>query len=363
MDNVESPVETVVVDDKPGSSAVPGPPQTQSDPDAPQPLSKKAIKKAAKAERITAQKLERRAREKEAKKEKKRVIAAKRAAGELDEDEEKRRQKKRPWIHFGGKVVVDLGFDDLMNEKEVISLCSQLAYTYSANRNAAYPFTLLYTSLNGRTFTRLESQNDAGYKRWTNTEWWQEGYEQLWQGQAAPPIFAPDEANISALVEPIQPPTSEGWSAVQQSVIYLTADSEEELTELKPEESYIIGGICDHNRYKNLCLNKAKESGIRTARLPIGRYLASLPTRKVLTVNQVFEILLKWVETRDWEEAFHSVIPKRKFQSGGKGAKASSETGDASKDGETKDGEIEEEGEELVVLEEQEQEEDGDEDR
>ena len=67
---------------------------------------------------------------------------------------------------------------------------------------------------------------------------------------------------------------------------------------------------------QNLCLNKALKSGIRTARLPIGRYLASLPTRKVLTVNQVFEILVKWAESRDWEQALYSVIPKRKFQQG-----------------------------------------------
>jgi tRNA (guanine9-N1)-methyltransferase len=70
---------------------------------------------------------------------------------------------------------------------------------------------------------------------------------------------------------------------------------------------------------QNLCLNKARDSGIRTARLPIGRYLASLPTRKVLTVNQVFEILIKWVETKDWEQSLYSVIPKRKFQQEGKG--------------------------------------------
>lgn len=36
----------------------------------------------------------------------------------------------------------------------------------------------------------------------------------------------------------------------QDTVVYLTADSEEDLSELKPEETYIIGGICDHNRYK-----------------------------------------------------------------------------------------------------------------
>lgn len=64
-------------------------------------------------------------------------------------------------------------------------------------------------------------------------------------------------------------------------------------------------------------MNKATQSNIRTARLPIGRFLASLTTRKVLTVNQVFEILVRWVETRDWEEALYSVIPKRKFVDGG----------------------------------------------
>ena len=38
---------------------------------------------------------------------------------------------------------------------------------------------------------------------------------------------------------------------------------------------------------QNLCEGKAKSQGIRTARLPIGVYLSELPTRKVLTVNQV----------------------------------------------------------------------------
>ena len=39
----------------------------------------------------------------------------------------------------------------------------------------------------------------------------------------------------------------------------------------------------------------------------------------MLTVNQVFEILIKWVETKDWEQSLYSVIPKRKFQHEGKG--------------------------------------------
>lgn len=63
-----------------------------------------------------------------------------------------------------------------------------------------------------------------------------------------------------------------------------------------------------------MCLDKAKESGVRAARLPIGRYLAQMPTRKVLTVNQVMEILIKWAETKDWEQALYAVVPKRKFR-------------------------------------------------
>ncbi|KAK7049742.1 tRNA (guanine(9)-N(1))-methyltransferase [Paramarasmius palmivorus] len=266
-------------------------------------LSKKAMKKAAKQQRYQEMKLERRAREKEIKKEKKKILHQKRAAGELDEEEIAkldRRKKKRKLEPFGGKVIVDLGFDEKMTEKEVSSLTSQLAYTYSANRNVSFPFSLIYTSLNGRTLTRLEAMNDAAYKRWSHTEWWQEGYEKIWSTKADEGV----QENVN--------------ESVKASVVYLTADSDEELTELNPEEVYIIGGIVDRNRYKNLCLNKAKEMGIRTARLPIGRYVDSLPTRKVLTVNQVFEIMLKWVETKDWEQAFYSIIPKRKFQGHGK---------------------------------------------
>ncbi|KAJ8517960.1 hypothetical protein ONZ45_g4897 [Pleurotus djamor] len=262
--------------------------QEQDADPAPAPLSKNAQKKLAKAERYAAFKLERRAKEKEARKEKKRQ---KRAAAELDGDddaEKDTRVVKKPRVapDFKGRVVIDLGFDDKMNDKEIVSLTSQLAYTYSANRQAMFPFDLVFTSLDGRTHTRLEGLSDAGYKRWSHTLWWQEGYEKLWNDDLAK----------------------------QDSVVYLTADSDYELTELKQDETYIIGGICDHNRYKNLCLDKANESGIRSARLPIGRYLAQMPTRKVLTVNQVLEILVKWVETRDWEQALYAVVPKRKFR-------------------------------------------------
>lgn len=88
-----------------------------------QPLSKNAQKKLARAARIAEQKKERRAYEKEKKKEKRRQQAAKRAAGELDDGSadagaapRKKARVEGPRTPFDARIVVDLGFDDMMNE-------------------------------------------------------------------------------------------------------------------------------------------------------------------------------------------------------------------------------------------------------
>ncbi len=145
----------------------------------------------------------------------------------------------------------------LFHRQEVKSLTSQLAYTYSANRKAPHPFSsLLFTSLNDRTKARMDAQNNAAYKRWVSAEWWEEGYEKLWEGKEE--VEPKEEAVVeserqgvdSGDEKPRQPRRRQPSRAAQETVVYLTADSEDELTGLKEGETYIIGGIVDHNRYK-----------------------------------------------------------------------------------------------------------------
>ncbi|KAM3070102.1 tRNA (guanine(9)-N(1))-methyltransferase [Clarireedia jacksonii] len=130
------------------------------------------------------------------------------------------------------------------------------------------------------------------------------------------------ESTQSTLPHPsgVQPPStssvpsagSEGPApSPQPNLIYLSSDSENTLTTLSPYTTYVIGGIVDKNRYKGLCYKRACEAGIPTAKLPIGEYM-EMQSRSVLTVNHVMEIMIRWLETGDWGEAFLKVIPKRK---------------------------------------------------
>lgn len=97
-----------------------------------------------------------------------------------------------------------------------------------------------------------------------------------------------------------------------EQVVYLTADTETTLDTIKEGEMYVIGGLVDRNRYKDICAEKARRLGLRTARLPISA--DRLKSSVVMTVNQVVNILLAFNQTGSWEEAFDQHLPKRKMR-------------------------------------------------
>ncbi|KAI9141052.1 guanine-1-methyltransferase-domain-containing protein [Paraphysoderma sedebokerense] len=182
--------------------------------------------------------------------------------------------------HSGVNVAIDCAFDEFMTDKELKSLAKQIAYCYSVNRRSAVKADIHVTDIGSKLEAAMQ-HSQPGYKDWKKSQ-----------------INLTSDTLITVF-----PDTSK--------ITYLTADSDNTLTKLEPGRTYILGGIVDKNRHKNICLKKAKEMGIHHAKLPISEFV-SLASRKVLTVNHCFEIMLKYLVNEDWEKAFLEVIPKRK---------------------------------------------------
>ncbi|KAF3920730.1 hypothetical protein AA313_de0207248 [Arthrobotrys entomopaga] len=179
------------------------------------------------------------------------------------------------------KCIVDCSFDDYMMDKEVASLGAQISRCYSDNRVAKFSMNLWITCVDKRLHSHLSLMHGEKWKSWRKITITGKDYE----------------------------PSMEG--AEVGNVIYLSSDSDDILQTLEEGKTYIVGGIVDKNRYKGLCFNKATKQGLRTAKLPIGEYIKMMG-RVTLTTNQVVEIMLKWLELRDWKSAFERVIPMRK---------------------------------------------------
>ncbi|KAL8461683.1 hypothetical protein ACS0TY_032970 [Phlomoides rotata] len=139
----------------------------------------------------------------------------------------------------GQNVVIDLEFAHLMTSKELKSLVKQVTYCYAINRRCALPARIWLTGCNGEMQNHL--MRIPGYDQW---------------------FFEKEERSY---VEALQDQ--------KENLVYLTADSENVLDELDPKSIYIIGGLVDRNRCKGITMNKAKEQGIKTAKLPIGAYM------------------------------------------------------------------------------------------
>jgi tRNA (guanine9-N1)-methyltransferase len=201
--------------------------------------------------------------------------------------------------------VVDCNFDDLMNEKERISLASQLTRSYSDNNKAAYRGHLTVSSFEKLLKERFETVLAKSHENWRGVRFMSEDFvhaAELAHGW----MKAPDGGKLAGLFE-----NQTDAKPEDGEIIYLSSDSPDTLTELKPYSTYIVGGLVDKNRHKGICYKRATERGIKTAKLPIGEYL-EMASRSVLTTNHVVEIMLKWLELGDWGEAFMAVIPKRK---------------------------------------------------
>ncbi|KAI9355486.1 guanine-1-methyltransferase-domain-containing protein [Pilaira anomala] len=243
-------------------------------------LSKRGIKKLLKSEQWEATKDERRASQRERIRVKRLEKRKKVREGLIESTPTKKKLAFLSELTNVG-LIIDCGFNDLMTGKELLSFVNQLGYTYGKNRTAPKSMKICLSSVDS-VLKETFNEKLPSWSSWKNVN-----------------ILPENTTYLDAFDK--------------KDLVYLSADSDNVIHELEEGKHYIIGGIVDKNRYKNLCQNKAVDQGIQTARLPISDYI-QMATRKVLTVNQVCEIMLKWLELKDWEKAFMDVIPGRKLK-------------------------------------------------
>ncbi|CAI5719937.1 unnamed protein product [Peronospora farinosa] len=177
---------------------------------------------------------------------------------------------------FSQRIVIDLSFDSIMNDKELRSLANQLKLCYGAIKQMAEPFQLVFCNPSGQLEHSLE--------RYGASNWyiqWRRGAE--------------------SVAEHFQ----------LDKLVYLSPDSPNVLKKIDPEKIYVIGGIVDKSRRKGATLNAATEAGITTARLPIQENIPERPDH-ILNVNTVVDVLINFQELGDWPRVLETVLPQRK---------------------------------------------------
>ncbi|THC96509.1 hypothetical protein EYZ11_004008 [Aspergillus tanneri] len=277
-------------------------------------MSKNQLKKLRRQEQWEAQRDLRKIRRKEKAQEKKDRIRkewdeAKKEGPEaverLRKERESTRHRFRNTTLLPLTLVMDCGFDELMNEKERISLSQQLARCYSDNSRTPYRSHLVISSFDKLLKERYETVMRKTHENWKGVRFLGEDFVYAAE-QAREWMKGPEGGELAGIFADKMDVTPKDGE-----VVYLSSESPHTLTELKPYSTYIIGGLVDKNRHKGICYKRAVEKGIKTAKLPIGDYI-QMTSRQVLATNHVVEIMLRWLELGDWGEAFMQVIPQRK---------------------------------------------------
>ena len=141
-------------------------------------LSKNQQKKLKRKQHWEEQRASRKARRKEKnveKKERKREAKAEQAEGSQKADPKLGAKQKRA-VTVPITILIDCGFDELMSDKERISLAAQITRSYSENSHAPYRSHLAVSSFGGHLRTRFDTVLEGFYRAWRNVRFCEEDF-------------------------------------------------------------------------------------------------------------------------------------------------------------------------------------------
>lgn len=189
----------------------------------------------------------------------------------------KSNRHKQVTVVSGPTIVMDMQWDDFMNDHLQKKVISQVSMAYSFDKMANNSIPMVFTSVNTRWRELLHRVNAFSWNKKIVT------------------------FNQKSLLE----------SLPRDKLVYLTADTDNVCQTLDTDKFYIIGCILDHNSKKGATREFALEHGIRMERLPIAENI-TMEGRHVLTINHVAEILIRVANGADWATALIETIPPRK---------------------------------------------------
>lgn len=98
-----------------------------------------------------------------------------------------------------------------------------------------------------------------------------------------------------------------------RQVVYLTPDSTNVLQKIDPSLVYVIGGLVDDTVLKDTSSHFSRSIGLQTARLPIPELMERVEGsgKQVLTINQVFDILVEVNSGGGWAKALRNNVPPK----------------------------------------------------
>ncbi|KAK4497045.1 hypothetical protein PRZ48_011494 [Zasmidium cellare] len=278
------------------------------------PLSKNQMKKLRRKAEWESKRDERKAirKEKEVARRERKKAAKQQAEANGEAPAEPQRKPQPHAVQLPVTIVIDCDFDDLMRDNERISLAAQITRCYSDNRKSLFRAHIVYSSFGGKLKERFDTVLNKNYLSFRGVRAVDTDFVETAE-KAKDWMSAADGGKLAGMFSKYADLDDEKREKLKEEgeVVYLSSEADEDLTELKPYSTYIIGGLVDKNREKGVCHRRATQRGIRTARLPIGQYM-QMQSRKVLATNHVNEIMIKWLECGDWGEAFMKAIPKRK---------------------------------------------------
>lgn len=186
-------------------------------------------------------------------------------------------------MKFAPPLIYDCSFDDHMKPPEIRSNARQLSECFKYNREHNHPFSLYLCNMKPEAPTMQELKK-----------------------------FIPTVCDSSFPINIHQKCFTDLFPI--ERLVYLTPDCKNDLLEYDPYDIFIIGAIVDKGKAFPLSLAKAKEMGLRMARLPLDRFLKwPQGTGKRLQLHTVTSMLLDIRQTNDWDKAFFN-IPWKKFE-------------------------------------------------